>query len=375
MITGQESRQVSDIPVPKLEVTQHNTLTYCCANCHEENKSSFPESVTAKTQYGERIKGAAIYFNVHQFIPNERCSIIMKDLFGADSLASSSIVNWVDEYARQIRDQSNGNSIWDRIRLGVENSNVRHCDETSVKIKGDTHWLHVFSTSSLTHYRVSPKRGAVTANQEGVNLQGGFLVHDHFKSYYKIEGNGMRHIYCNAHHLRELKKLIEFERNRANEGAVTLRDWFYKAYKTREEAIERGETCLPADVIKSLKREYDEILAQWYVDQLDLRSKNGESRRRKRSDGHNLIRRFQEYKDGVTYFLDDFDVPFTNNQAEQDIRMTKVKEKVSGGFRSSRGAENFAIIRSITSTARKKGVNILQTLYSPISLLPSLLSV
>jgi transposase len=132
---------------------------------------------------------------------------------------------------------------------------------------------------------------------------------------------------------------------------------------------------LPEELIKSLKKEYDEILAQWYVDQLELRVRNGESKRRKRSDGHNLIRRFQEYKEGVTCFLDDFDVPFTNNQAEQDIRMTKVKEKVSGGFKSSRGAENFAIIRSVTSTARKQGVNILQTICSPIHFLPSLLSI
>jgi transposase len=368
MITGFESRQVSDIPIPKIEVTQHDVAVYCCSHCKKENKATFPVGInaSAKTQYGERIKGVAVYLNTLQLIPTERCSDIMRDLFNAESLASSSIVTWVNEYAESVTASETG----ERILRKIEQSNVRHGDETGLRVAGTTQWLHVLSTSYLTHYRVSAKRGDICFN---LNNKGGVIVHDHFKSYLKLDG--VKHAYCNAHHLRELKALIEFERDKGNEGAVKMRDWLYLAYKTRKEAIQKGRLHLPRAVLKKLKQEYDTILQEWYVEHLLYRADNKEAGKQNRSDGHNLVRRLKEHRSGVIRFLDDFSIPFTNNQAEQDIRMMKVKMKISGGFRSPHGAENFALIRSVTSTARKQGINALTALSTPSHLLPSLLSV
>jgi transposase len=347
MERGVETRQVFDLPEKLIEVTEHQAAVYCCAACGCETKAGFPEGVAAPAQYGERVGAAAIYLNVQQLIPEDRVAQTMHDLFGAPLLCSASLMAWVNGKAAAFA------SVAAHIADLVAVAPVRHLDETGFRIAGRGQWLHTVSTETLTVYRVSEKRGAVPED-----LKGGVVVHDHFKPYYGLAG--VAHAFCNAHHLRELKALIELD----NEPwATDMRDLLVEANEAVKRGREAGETALPSALIQAFVDRY------WQAVRLGLafhRSlsplKQCATGRTKRRPGHNLLERLKTYKDDVLRFLHDFAVPFTNNLAERDLRMMKVKTKISGAFRTFAGASAFATLRSVVSTARKRGWNILKTL-------------
>ncbi len=351
MATGIEKRQVFDMPKPRLEVTEHQAQVYECAACHGETKAAFPEGVRSSVQYGERIKAAAIYLNAQHLIPEDRVAEVMGDLFGASSLCPASIVAWGTKKAEELR------TFVERIAAQIAAAAVRHLDETGFRISGKTQWLHCASTTLLTHYRVSAKRGAIPS------FIGGVIVHDHFKPYYTLPGAG--HALCNAHHLRELKALIEIEKE---PWAKRMFRVLLKANKAVKQAIDKGQTVLAGRVSRRIMRLYDGLVASglaFHEAQPPLEKRAGSRGKKPRRPGHNLLIRLRDFKDDVLRFASNFDVPFTNNQADQDIRMMKVKMKISGGFRTSAGAEVFAALRSVVSTARKQGWNILDTLTNP----------
>ena len=181
------------------------------------------------------------------------------------------------------------------------------------------------------------------------------MVHDHFKSYYKL--TDVVHALCNQHHLRELKSLIDYEKERwARNMSRCLRLALRYRHQYSDEPI-------ASDILTRLDNLYDKIITQGllYHELLPLLPKKGRGRAKRRT-GHNLLLRLRDYKEDVLRFLIDIDVPFTNNQAERDIRMMKCKQKVSGGFRSQEGANIFARIRGFLSTARKQGWNILDSI-------------
>jgi transposase len=347
MERGVETRQVFDLPEKLIEVTEHQATVYCCAACGCETKADFPEGVAASAQYGERVRAAAVYLNVQQLIPEDRVAQTVHDLFGAPLLCSASLVAWVNDKAAAFA------SVAAHIADLVAVAPVRHLDETGFRIAGRGQWLHTVSTETLTAYRVSEKRGAVPED-----LKGGVVVHDHFKPYYGL--TGVAHAFCNAHHLRELKALIELD----NEPwATDMRDLLVEANEAVKTAREAGETALPPALIQAFVDRY------WEAVRLGLgfhRSlpplKQCAAGRTKRRPGHNLLERLKTYKDDVLRFLHDFAVPFTNNLAERDLRMMKVKTKISGAFRTFAGAFAFATLRSVVSTARKRGWNILKAL-------------
>ena len=214
------------------------------------------------------------------------------------------------------------------------------------------------STALLTFYRVSPRRGSLLG---GV---GGIVVHDHWKPYFTMEG--VRHALCNAHHLRELQALVEIEKE---DWAGKMQRLLRRACHAVNLARERGVALKPS-LVSRFRRCWDAITAEgiaFHEAQPPLAPKpvEGKARRRGRKPrrvGHNLLRRLQARKEDALRFLTNFAVPFTNNQAEQDGRMMKVKQKISGGFRSQKGAEDFATVRGFISTARKQGWNIIQAL-------------
>jgi len=229
-------------------------------------------------------------------------------------------------------------------------------DETGFRIGGKTQWLHIACTLLLTFYRVSAKRGSLLANVTGI------AVHDHWKPYYTL--TGVLHALCNAHHLRELQALIEIEKE----------DWARKMWRLLRRAChaanlarERGVALNPG-LLALIDRCYETILVEGFAfheAQDPLISAAVQAKRRgrpKRRTGHNLLLRLRERKPDVLRFLTDPTVPFTNNLAERDGRMMKLRQKISGGFRSVVGAEDFAIIRTLISTARKQGWDLLATL-------------
>jgi transposase len=349
MQTGVETRQVFDLPERLIEVTEHQASIYCCAACGGETKADFPAGVAAPAQYGERIRAAAVYLNVQQLIPEDRVAQTMSDLFGAPLLCPASLTAWVSDKAAALA------PVTARIAELAAVAPVRHLDETGFRIAGKTQWLHTVSTEALTFYRVSEKRGAVPAD-----LEGGVVVHDHFKPYYGL--TGVAHAYCNAHHLRELKALIEFD---AEPWAKDMRDLLVEANDAVRKARQQGATALaPAALKRFVARYWEAVRAGLAFHRALPPLKQCATGQTKRRPGHNLLERLKTYKDDVLRFLYDFTVPFTNNLAEQDLRMMKVKMKISGGFRTFDGASRFASLRSVVSTARKRGWSILQTLVS-----------
>ncbi len=344
-----ERRQVFDLPDRLIEVTEHQASVYCCAACGGETKAAFPAGVASPAQYGERVRAAAVYLNVHQLIPEDRVAEAMGDLFGALRLCSQSVADWVRGKAAALA------PVAAQIAALAAQAPVRCLDETGFRVAGKGQWLHTVATETLTHYRVSAKRGEMP---EG--LTGGVAVHDGFKSYSGL--TDVRHALCNAHHLRELKALVEIDRE---PWAAPMRDLLLEANRAVENAREAGATSLPPPALEGSLTRYWEILRQglaFHRNLPRLQRHPSNRGRTKHRPGHNLLIRLHEFKDDVLRFLVDFSVPFTNNLAEQALRMMKVKMKISGAFRIFEAACDFAALRSVVATARKRRWNILQTL-------------
>ena len=338
-----------DLPERPLVVTEHQASIYRCAHCRGETKAAFPEGVVSPTQYGERIRIAAVYLNVQQLIPEDRTAQALSDLFGAPLICPASIVAWVRKKGEDLR------QVYARIGERVAEVKVRHLDETGFRIAGKLQWLHTTSSLAFTFYRADEKRGAIPQD-----LQGGVVVHDHFLPYRRLDT--VDHAFCNAHILRELQSLIEFDKE---PWAETMRDMLREANLAVNKAREAGATALAPDERAAFVDRY------WAAVRLGLafhralpklETRANPRGRTKQRPGHNLLERLKTFKTETLRFLTDFDVPFTNNLAEQDLRMMKVKMKISGSFRTLDGAEIFARLRSVVSTARKQGCNILQTL-------------
>ena len=350
MAVGVEKRQVFDLPAPRLDVAEHQALIYACACCRRVTKAAFPAGVVSPVQYGPRIRAAAVYLSAQQLIPEDRVGDIMHELFGAGQLCPASICAWSAKKACELAPFE--------AEIAAM-APVRHLDETGFRIGGKTRWLHTVSTPGLRHYRVSEKRGALPTT-----LKGGVIVHDHFKPYYRLPG--VDHALCNAHHLRELKALTEIEKE---PWAKNMSRLLLRANAIVRRARERGADTLAEACLRRITALYDAIVAQglaFHEQQPPLAVRRPGSRGRlARRTGHNLVTRLRDFKGDTLRFLSDFAVPFTNNTAEQDIRMMNVKMKISGSFRTPAGAKVFATLRSVLATARKHGLNPLAALTAP----------
>ena len=354
MARGVEKRQVFDLPEPRLQVTEHQARVYCCAHCQATTTAAFPDGVNAPVQYGSRLRAAAVYCNVQQLIPEDRVCQLLRDLYGAVSLCAASVTNWVNGAAQTL------GGVVEHILARLTDGGVRHLDETGFRVAGKLHWLHSVSNLAFTHYRLSARRGDIPTF-----LSGGTVVHDHFKPYYaRLSGVGA-HALCGAHHLRELKAIEEIEKE---PWAKAMSALLNTANRLKHEAQDRGETQLLEPVRQRLVARYKAIVATglaFHKRQPPLGKSPGSRGRKARRPGNNLLLRLRDFHGDVLRFLADFDVPFTNNQAEQDLRMMKVRMKISGSFRTFQGAQTFADIRSVISTARKHRLNILLTLTQP----------
>lgn len=360
---GHSVRQVFDLPEPQpLVVTEHRAHDCQCTACGAKTRAPFPDGVNAPVQYGARITAFVIYLLHYQLLPENRLAALMADLFGV-KVAAATIARMSRTCAERLR------GFAATMRDLVAGAQVKHMDETGFRIGGKTQWLHVASTALLTFYRVCAKRGSLLANVAGI------VVHDHWKPYYTMQG--VLHALCNAHHLRELKALVEIEKE---EWARKMQRLLRRACHVTNRARERGVPIKPR-LIDCFERRYDAILAEGLVFHeaqaplVRAAIKGGGKRRGRapRRTGHNLLLRLATRKIDTLRFLRDATVPFTNNQAERDARMMKLRQKISGGFRSLQGAMDFALIRSFFSTANKQGWNIIDALtHDPSNLAKSL---
>jgi len=345
---GVVKRQVFDIPQPKIEVTEHQAEIKYCTCCNKTVTAAFPSDVRASVQYGEVIRSWSVYYQYQHFIPEDRLQQLFSDLYGIQ-LATATLTGYnqiaFDALAAFEK------SILSQVKIAA----VKNLDETGFRVAGKTQWLHVASTKTATYYHVSPKRKSLIDGLLGT------VVHDHWKSYYNLFG--VEHALCNQHHLRELKALIEHEKE---PWATAMTRLLRVALRCRHF---HGDHEIPIARIKRLTNIYDMIIKQGLAfheakTPLPYKGKRG---RQPRRTGHNLLLRLLHYKQDVLRFLLDPAVPFTNNDAERDLRMMKCKQKISGGFRSMQGAENFARIRGFISTVRKRGLNVLNSIQSVFS--------
>jgi len=352
MSTGYGARQVFDLPEPlPLAVTEHRAHTCRCGHCGRLTRAGFPDGVTAPVQYGPRIAAVVVYLLHYQLLPEDRLAEAMADLFGVRLVAAT-----IARMSRTCAGRAQG--FVDTVCARVKAAAVKHLDETGFRIGGRTQWLHIACTVWLTFYRISPKRGSLLSAVVGI------VVHDHWKPYYTMEG--VLHALCNAHHLRELQALVDIEKE---EWARQMQRLLRRACHATHLARDRGVPLEPR-LVDQFRRRYHIIVTEglaFHQDQPPLATPptNGGRKRRgrpPRRTGHNLLLRLSTRKDDVLRFLDDPAVPFTNNQAERDGRMMKVRQKISGGFRSQEGARDFAVIRSLISTARKQGWNVIHAL-------------
>jgi len=339
-------RQVFDLPALAVVVTEHHVQQKYCPSCQQWVQGVFPAGVNAPTQYGERIRAVAAYLSHQHFIPEARLSELLSELFHC-SLSPGSLESITRNLSAAL------SAITERIATRVKAAAVKHLDETGLRIVGKTQWLHVVSTQTDTWYRTA------TTRKELSQLSGmqGVVVHDHWKPYFQLEG--VRHSLCNAHHLRELNALSTIEQE---SWATAMTRLLRLACRTKH----RYPEGIPPSLQARLLQLYTQIVARglaFHQQQVPL-PRSGTKGRPKRRVGHNLLLRLQSYQADVLRFLNQLEVPFTNNQAERDLRMMKLKQKISGGFRSRKGASDFACIRSVLSTARKRGLNLLELIES-----------
>lgn len=346
-----EERQVFDIPAMKITVTAHQVTVKICPECQTENKGDFPENVNQPVQYGDGVKTLATYFTTGHFIPVERTAQIFKDLFGK-SPSEAFILNAGKQLEQQIEPARAA------IKEQLQQAEILHVDETGLRVAGKLHWLHSASTDKLTDYEVHPKRGREAMDAAGI-LEDfhGKLVHDHWKVYFSFDG--CEHFACNAHHLRELDYLEkQFQQTWAGEMATLL----VNIKNTIADLPPEQDSFSPEQIIL-FEQQYDGLVKKGLEENPYTEAKTPEDGKKKRgkpkqTPAYNLLARLRDYKGGVLGFMYDFSVPFDNNLAERDIRMVKVKQKVSGGFRTFVGAQQFASIRGYISTARKNSVSI-----------------
>ena len=357
--TGYEKRQVFDIPPVRVEVTEHQVEIKQCPGCGKEAKGIFPATVTQPTQYGDRLQAQASYLNSYHFIPLARTAELLTDFYGQ---APSEAVIMAANHQLAVATSAS----LDVIKKHLIAADVVHFDESGLRIAGKLNWLHVAGTPDLTYYHVDAQRG-----QKGMTAGGilpdflGTAVHDHWASY--LSFTQCEHSFCNAHHLRELKFIHEqYEQPWAADMAKLLLD-----IKAEVAATPAPAMSLPADRLLHYGAKYDTIVAKGLTANpppaVASPPKQG---RPKQSPPKNLLDRLQTHKTGVLAFMADFRVPFDNNPAERDIRMIKVKQKVSGSFRTQEGAKTFAAIRSYISTARKQGHNVIAAVHGAFAGLP-----
>lgn len=340
------ARQVFEIPQPKMEVVEHRCLKKICPNCGTQNTASFPVGVEKPVQYGPRAKGLITYLQNYQVIPYERLTELLVDVFGI-KISEGTIFNTTKTAYENLA------SFEEHTKQLLMQADTLHADETGIDVEKKLNWLHSLSTEKLTFHHIHEKRGREAMDAAGIlpNFKG-ILVHDCWGPYFSYD---FSHALCNAHLLRELNAVIE---DTEEAWAEDMRSFLRKVNK----AVKSSENPqgLSDKEIVGLEKEYREIVVRGYIE-------TGGQAPEKKTTSRNLWERFLLRQHQVLRFMHDPTVPFDNNLAERDIRMVKVKQKVSGCFRSRAGANHYARIRAYISTAKKQGVNILEALQNAIS--------
>jgi transposase len=348
-VAGVEARQVFDLPPLGLRVTEHRAERRRCA-CGATTAGRFPEHARAAACYGPGVRALVAYLCVHQHLPVDRAAQLLADVLGA-RVATGTLVAVVAEGAAGLE------GFVEVVREGLAAAPVAHFDETGARVAGRLHWVHSASTSLLSLFTVHAKRGKVAMDAAGV--LGGFAgvaVHDGWAPYWRYD---VTHALCGAHLLRELEGVAD----EPGQGwAAGMAELLVDAKLACDRARAAGAGRVDDAVRGRLRARYRRLLTDGQAANPPPPATGRRRGRARRSLAARLLVRLDAHRDEVLRCLDDTRVPFDNNQAERDLRMVKLQQKISGCWRTPAGAEAFLAIRSYVATARKHGMNPLAVL-------------
>ncbi len=348
-VVGVEARQVFDLPPLRLRVTEHRAQRRRCG-CGTTTAAAFPDHARAAACYGPGVRALVCYLCVHQHLPVDRAAQLLGDVLGA-SVATGTLAAVLAEGAAGLA------GFAEVVRQGLAAASVAHFDETGARVAGRLHWVHSASTSLLTLFTVHAKRGQQAMAAAGV-LPGfaGVAVHDGWAPYWRFEH--ATHALCGAHLLRELEAIAD----EPGQGwAAGMAELLVDGKLAADRARAAGCARVDDDARARLHGRYRRLLADGQAANPPPRT--ARRGRVRRSPAANLLARLDRHRDEVLRSLDDTRVPFDNNQAERDLRLVKLQQKISGCWRTLAGAEAFLILRSYLSTARKHGMNPLTALH------------
>jgi len=346
---GYEARQVFDIEIKRI-VTEYQAQILV-DEMGKRYVAEFPPEATKDAQYGLGVKAHAVYLSQYQLIPYARVQDYLTEQMHL-TISVGTLFNF-NKVAYDLLED------FERIaKLNLVAAAVLHADETGININKKLHWLHVASNGLWTHFYPHAKRGSIATNEIGIiPAFKGVLCHDHWKPYYIM--TLCLHSLCNAHHLRELTRAFE------QDNQIWAKALMVLLLEIKKEVDKSGKGILDEALCLAYQEQYLAILKAGRTECPDLPPPLEPKKRRgpvKQSKSRNLLERLFDYHKDVLRFMSDPVAPFTNNQAENDLRMTKVHQKISGCFRSNDGALIFCRIRGYLSSCRKHGVNMTEAL-------------
>ncbi|MET3208579.1 UNVERIFIED_CONTAM: transposase [Paenibacillus sp. PvR008] len=336
-----------------MRVTEHRIEKKCCPCCGLEQKATFPADIQAPTQYGEGFAAWTAYLHAYQMLPLKRMAQLFADLTTYRP-SEATLLSLLQTMSRSLE------SVEQTIRSALFRKATVNVDETGCRIAGKNHWVHVVSNEHWTLLGAHQKRGSQAMDELGfLPFYSGTVVHDclpaYFKDFYYFD-----HALCNAHLLRECQGIAEHD---GHAWAKQMKELLQESWKLTQTA-RRDRRPLAAAILDEASKRYDDILErgkdEWANDA--VRAKAGPRGRKIKSKAANLGERLKVHKASILRFLWDADIPFNHNQAERDLRMVKVKQKVSGAFRTFAGAKVFVRTRSVISTLLKQDQPVLASL-------------
>jgi len=342
-VVDTERRQVFELPEIRLVVTEHIAERRRC-RCGCTTKAAFPRAAIAPACYGPSVRALAAYLAVHQHLPMDRMAQLFSDVLAAP-VSVGALAQMITEAADATK------PFLGATRNLLREAPAVHFDETGGRAVGRLHWVHSASTNRLTLLDCHQKRGRLAMDDLGViGSMTGVAVHDGWRPYrhYRVD-----HALCNAHHLRELTAVaVGWDQGWANDLAELL----VEAKRTVEAARASGSDELDAATLHSIRVRYGQLVAKGFAanPKPEVGKRLGYEKK-----AFNLLVRLDTQRTDVLRFVTDFNVPFDNNQAERDIRMVKLQQKISGSWRTLEGARNFCAIRSYVSTLRKQDHSVL----------------
>jgi transposase len=347
-----ERRQVLDLPEIRLLAHEHQVEVICCPSCHTTSLGRFPASVSAPVQYGPNLQALAVYLHQEQLLPTARTCEALEALCGCQ-ISEATLLQWSELAAERLTPTV------ERIAELLAASRLQHGDETGIRVYGVLHWLHVNCTRFLTHLAWHASRGREAMDEIGIWPRfAGRGMHDRFVSY---DGYACAHSICGAHLLRDCAAVAQQE---GQAWASEMHDFLLALHDACDEWRRLHLSAVPAIERDDWVARYFEILAAGYAAQPPppASSAGSTKSRPKQSPAKNLLDALLARAEQVLALLDDLSIPFTNNQAERDLRWAKVQQKISGTFRSATGVSAFCRIRSYLSTMQKQGHSMLSAL-------------